>query len=111
MRIACLCIAVFCLLFGGWFLYDGLVTFPQDNDRAAKLQADSQRAKAANDLAAAERAEAELATVQMHTAVDVIIQKVLGAGFMGGALALVCIALWPRKKPAPPPLPPRVIPN
>jgi hypothetical protein len=108
MRLACLLLAAFCLMYSIWFFYDGLVAWPRENARVAtfeRVRADAQRA---GDTAGVERAEGELSLLHRRTEMDLVIQKVLGVMFGVAALVLLAIAAWPRAKKSaiPPPLPP-----
>ena len=105
MRLVCVLVGGFFLLFGAWFLYDGFVGFPAENARVetfAKQLADAETEGNAN---AQRLAEIELMTVSRHTVMDIAIQKFLGFAFVLGGLPLLVVGLWPRGKAKPLPLP------
>ena len=109
MRLVCLLVGGFFLLFGAWFLYDGFVGFPNENARVAAFEKQLEDARAERNANAARMAEIELMTVHRNTVMDILIQKYLGVAFVIGAVPLLAVALWPRGKatrlPPPPPLP------
>ena len=110
MRLVCLLVGGFFLLFGVWFLYDGFVGFPNENARVAVFEKQLADARAEGNVNAARMAEIELMTAGRHTVMDIAIQKDLGAAFVICAMPLLTVALWPRGKAKPlppPPLPPR----
>jgi hypothetical protein len=109
MRLVCLLIGGFFLLFGVWFLYDGFVGFPNENARVTALEKQLADARSEGNANAERMAEIELMTVSRHTVMDLAIQKYLGAAFVVCGVPLLAVALWPRGKAKPlppPPLPP-----
>ena len=72
-----LIVAVAMIAFGLWFAYDGWIKWPRENQRIAQVQKDKEEASRVNNTAEVERLAKELQSLNRHTEMDLLIQKLL----------------------------------
>lgn len=80
------------LALGAYFLYDGYVGYPQDNERYAELLAEQNRLQEAGEQAAAAKVARELDEYKHHSDTDIFWQKVLGYGLP--PVGILLMARW-----------------
>ena len=84
---------VILLAMGGWFLYDGFISYPNENAKVDDLKRQQDAAIAANDDDARARIAEELKNYKYHTETSLLIQRLLGFGLPPLGVALLWWAL------------------
>ncbi len=83
-----------CVVLGAWFLYDGLVAWPRENDLHAQKSAQLETARAVGDKDTESKLQEELKSIKLHGGFDIPLQRILGATLPLAGLGLLCWALY-----------------
>jgi hypothetical protein len=77
-----------------YFLYDGFIGYPAENERASQLGNQIEEAKKAGNEAEVSRLAKERTDLKYHTDLDIRLQKQLGMALLPISIALLAWALY-----------------
>jgi hypothetical protein len=79
---------------GGWFLYDGFVKYPRENELVKELQRRQLEAERVNDQATLDEVRPKLKEHTFHTDTSLLTQRLLGFALPPLGVALLIWALY-----------------
>ena len=83
-----------CVGLGLWFMYDGWVGWPRENERHAQVSAQLDTARATGNKDAESKLQEELKSIKHHGGFDIPLQRILGVTLPLAGVALLCWALY-----------------